>query len=118
MGAAGLAGGQRDGGHQATTSASAFVLQRAAGSSHRQVLQGGAHQQLMRGWLLHEPVPPGNGGEEQRWREQRGPCTRHTEEDKQLIPIDVLLAREQQPASALGWEGRNGSQEGREQASR
>lgn len=79
---------------------------------------GGAHQQLMRGWLLREPVPPGNGGEEQRWREQRGPCTRHTEEDTQLIPIDVLLGREQQPASALGWEGRNGSQEGREQASR
>lgn len=61
-------------------------------------------------WYLLETEEKSEGGES-----TVSPCTRHTEEDTQLIPIDVLLGREQQPVSALGWEGRNGKQEGREQ---
>lgn len=75
MGPAGPAGGQCDGGHQVTTAASAFVFQRAADSYHMQVLQEGAHQQHVHGWLLQELVPPGNQRQEQMERAASVPAT-------------------------------------------
>lgn len=70
MGPAGPAGGQCDGGHQVTTAASVFVFQRAAGSSHMQVLQEGTHQRHMHVWFCMSWYPL-ETREKSKWREQR-----------------------------------------------